>query len=127
MAAREKRRGKRKGKHIKAPDDTPKDSEQTNLTDPDATAVEYTLADYERMAALGFNYQSIRVDAAALGAWPGVPEQPGYLERLDDMVALAKQAGMYSNFKLTFYNLDALGYTEGDASAAMVEARSGGS
>ncbi|MCG8380439.1 MAG: transposase [Proteobacteria bacterium] len=36
VAAREKRSGKRKGKKIKPPDDTPGGSAQTNLTDPDS-------------------------------------------------------------------------------------------
>ena len=36
VAERETRRGKRKGKKIKPPDDTPGGGEQTNLTDPDS-------------------------------------------------------------------------------------------
>lgn len=36
VAAREKRPGKRKGRHIKPPDDTPGGSEQSNLTDADS-------------------------------------------------------------------------------------------
>ena len=36
VAARDQRRGKRKGRHIKPPDDTPGGSAQSNLTDPDS-------------------------------------------------------------------------------------------
>ena len=36
MAAREARKGRRKGGKIKPPDDTPGGGEQTNLTDPDS-------------------------------------------------------------------------------------------
>ena len=36
VKAREQRKGRRKGKQIKSPDDQPKASEQTNLTDPDS-------------------------------------------------------------------------------------------
>jgi hypothetical protein len=36
VAARDKRQGKRKGKHIKPPREEPEDKEQSNLTDPDS-------------------------------------------------------------------------------------------
>ena len=36
VAARERRQGSRKGKHIKPPKEVPEDSEQSNLTDPDS-------------------------------------------------------------------------------------------
>lgn len=70
----------------------------TNNTD--GSEVSYTLDDYKHMKALGANYQSIRVGANAL-------LDPGnsYLKRLDKMVSLAKQVGIYSEFKLTTYDL----------------------
>lgn len=36
IAEREERKGKAKGRHIKKPDETPRDAEQENLTDPDS-------------------------------------------------------------------------------------------
>ena len=36
VAAREQRKGRSKGKHIKRPKEQPEDSEQSNLTDPDS-------------------------------------------------------------------------------------------
>jgi endoglycosylceramidase len=66
---------------------------------------DYTLDDYQRMRAKGANYQSIRVHAGLLGAWPEREPSPRYLERLDRMVELGKQAGMYTQFKLTFHDI----------------------
>jgi endoglycosylceramidase len=66
---------------------------------------DYTLDDYQRMRAMGANYQSIRVHAGLLGAWPEREPSPRYLERLDMMVELGKQAGMYTQFKLTLHDI----------------------
>jgi endoglycosylceramidase len=76
----------------------------TNNTD--GSPLYYTREDYERMRALGANYQSIRVGAGVLGMCPDDPVDPVYLQRLDAMVALGKQVGMYSQFKLTVYDID---------------------
>jgi endoglycosylceramidase len=72
----------------------------------DGSPLNYTLEDYERMSELGANYQSIRVGAGLLGWCPGDVADPEYLERLDAMVFLAKQQGMYSQFKLTVYDIE---------------------
>ena len=66
---------------------------------------DYTIDDYRRMRALGANYQCIRLTMGALGAWVGRQPDPGYMAQIDSMVALAKQVGMYSSFKLTTYDL----------------------
>ncbi len=58
LAAREKRRGRAKGKHPKPPDETPGPSEQSNLSDPDSRLMrkskshEYRQA-YNAQAAVG--------------------------------------------------------------------------
>lgn len=83
----------------------------TLTNDSEGQPVVYTLDDYRRMRQLGANYQSIRLGAGALGAWPGAPGAPQYLDRLAGMVAMAKQVGMYSTFKLTVYDLR--GFTRG--------------
>jgi endoglycosylceramidase len=75
----------------------------TNTTD--GSQKEYTLEDYQRMRAMGANYQSIRVHAGLIGAWPERIPSPWYLQRLDRMVELGKQAGMYTQFKLTLYDI----------------------
>lgn len=65
----------------------------------------YTPEDYARMQSLGSNYQSIRLFAGWIGAWPGYAPHQGYLDKLDRMVLLAKEEGMYTSFKLTPYDL----------------------
>ena len=77
----------------------------TTTNYPDGTALNYTTADYERMKAVGANYQSIRIGVCAIGAWPGCQVRDGYLQQLDSMVQAAKQEGIYSEFKLTMYDL----------------------
>jgi hypothetical protein len=86
----------------------------TITNDTDGTPVTYTLADYQKMKSLGANFQSIRVGAGEIGAWPGRPANASYLAKLDSMVALAKQAGIYSEFKLTMY--DVFGFQLAEAS-----------
>ena len=68
----------------------------------------YSPADYQRMKSLGANYQSIRIGASRIGAWKNTQLQPAYLTQLDRMVALGRDAGMHSNFKLTVYDVKAL-------------------
>jgi hypothetical protein len=77
----------------------------TTTNYPDGAALNYTAADYQRMKALGANYQSIRIGVCAIGAWPGCQPRDGYLQQLDSMVQAAKQEGIYSEFKLTMYDL----------------------
>lgn len=75
----------------------------TNNTD--GSPLNYTLADYQRMRSMGANYQSIRIGASAVGAWPGTSADESYIARLDSMIKLAKQAGIYSDLKLTVYDV----------------------
>jgi len=60
VAAREKRKGRAKGKHPKAPDETPRPDEQSNLSDPDSRLMRKNKKDADRQA---YNAQAA-VDAA---------------------------------------------------------------
>ena len=75
-------------------------------------AVNYTLEDYQKMRLLGANYQSIRIFGGNIGVWPGTNASRAYLQRVDDMVQTAKQAGMYSELKLTMYGISDFDWTK---------------
>ena len=60
VAAREKRKGRAKGKHPKAPDETPRADEQSNLSDPDSRLMRKSKRHEYRQA---YNAQAV-VDAA---------------------------------------------------------------
>lgn len=79
----------------------------TTTNNPDGSEVNYTLDDYKRMKQLGANYQSIRIGANAIGAWPSSKPNGNYFKKLDQMVSLAAEAGIYSEFKLTIYDVPA--------------------
>lgn len=71
----------------------------------DGSPVTYTLNDYKRMRSLGADYQSIRITAYALFGLDTQETPAQYIQSLDTMVSLAKQVGMYTEFKMTFkYN-----------------------
>jgi endoglycosylceramidase len=78
--------------------------------DGNGNPVEYTRADYQRMRDMGANYQSIRLGAGLLGACAGDGPDPAYLEQLDRMVVFAAEAGIYTQFKMTVYDIE--GVTE---------------
>lgn len=59
VAAREKREGRRKGRHIKPPKEAPEESEQSNLTDPDSRLMRKNKRSEYRQA---YNAQAV-VDA----------------------------------------------------------------
>jgi len=59
VRAREKRKGRRKGNRIKPPDDTPREDEQSNLTDPDSSLMRKNKHSEYRQ---GYNAQAV-VDA----------------------------------------------------------------
>lgn len=74
-----------------------------NLVGP--MELDYALEDYQRMKSWGANYQSVRLTAPNLGAWPDYNLSERYLRRLDSLLALAKDAGVYTTMKLTMYGL----------------------
>ncbi len=75
---------------------------------PAVDELEYTLEDYQRMKSMGATYQSIRIFVGWIGGWPGYTADSQFLEKLDRMVSLGKQVGMYSEFKLTMYDVGIL-------------------
>ena len=75
------------------------------ITEDSLGEVRYTADDYRKMLLLGANFQVIRIVLGKLGGWPGYAVDPAYLHRLDEMVALGRQAGMKSAFKLTVYDV----------------------
>jgi hypothetical protein len=75
----------------------------TTLNNADGTPVNYTLDDYRRMQAAGANVQSIRIELANFGFGPGATVDPTYVDRIQQMIRLASQAGMYSELKMTVY------------------------
>lgn len=79
------------------------------LTGDEKGSLHYTRGDYQRMATLGANFQAIRIFLGKLGGWPGFKLDNAYLEQLDEMVSLGKQAGMQSIFKLTVYDIHPFG------------------
>ena len=76
------------------------------------SAVNYTPEDYQTMKSLGANYQSIRIFGGNIGGWPGSRVSRRYLRRLDGMVEMAKQAGMYSEIKLTMFGIRGFDWTD---------------
>ena len=79
------------------------------VTGDSAGEFHYSAADYRRMLALGANFQVIRLFAGQAGAWPGYRLHPAYLRQLDEMVALGKQVGIASAFKMTVYDIHGAG------------------
>lgn len=65
-------------------------------------------SNYDQIASFGFNCQQVRLEGARLGVL-GTTRDPGYLDKLDRWVTLAAQRGIYSVFKLTTYDVPALG------------------
>jgi endoglycosylceramidase len=62
------------------------------------------VADYQRMKAVGANVQSIRLGLGSPGFGHSGAATAGYVERVQSMVNLAKQAGIYTVFKMTAYD-----------------------
>jgi len=73
------------------------------VTEQGTTQTDYTAADYARMVRLGANFQIIRLTLGPLGGWPGNTLQQSYLDKVDRFVALGREAGLRTVFKLTVY------------------------
>jgi endoglycosylceramidase len=93
----------------------------------DGSAVDYTFEDYRRMRSLGANSQSIRLGMGLLGFERGGIADPHYLERLQSMVQLARQVGMYSEFKLTTYDVPGFSSRSGESAWTQFWDNAGGS
>lgn len=71
--------------------------------------ISYGSADYSRLRSWGGNYQSIKVMAGAAG-YGGLPAK-GYLDGLSQMVQLAEQQGIYTDLKMTVYDVPRFDWT----------------
>ena len=62
--------------------------------------------DYARMVRMGANSQVIRLELGKLSNFPGGKLEPDYLAKLDTLVALGKNRGIKTVFKMTVYGVD---------------------
>lgn len=67
--------------------------------------IDFDAEDYHRMVRLGANSQVIRLELGKLSTFDGGSVDQHYLERLDQLVLHAKQAGMTTVFKMTNYGI----------------------
>jgi len=73
------------------------------ITDDGAGEVFYDADDYTRMVRMGANYQVIRLALGQLSAFPNCQLEETYLEKLDHLVKLGRDAGIKTVFKMTTY------------------------
>lgn len=62
--------------------------------------------DYLRMVRLGANAQVIRLELGKLSNFPGGSVDQNYLRKLDSLVAMGRNSGMTTVFKMTVYGID---------------------
>ncbi|WP_445732647.1 cellulase family glycosylhydrolase [Mariniflexile sp.] len=62
--------------------------------------------DYLRMVRMGANYQVVRLELGRLSEFPGAKIEESYLKKLESLVALGKQVGIKTVFKMTVYGVD---------------------
>jgi hypothetical protein len=62
--------------------------------------------DYARQIRMGANTQVIRLELGKLSTFPGAKLEPNYLLKLDTLVALGKNHGIKTIFKMTVYGVD---------------------
>ncbi len=72
----------------------------------------FTSDDYLRMVRLGANAQVIRLELGKLSNFPGARLDPKYLQKLDTLVKLGKNAGMKTVFKMTVYGVTKFSWEE---------------
>jgi endoglycosylceramidase len=75
--------------------------------------VQYRRGDYLRMVRCGANFQVIRLKLGRLGGWPGARLDKDYLQQVDVMVRLGREAGLKTAFKMTVYGTPGFGGHEG--------------
>lgn len=59
--------------------------------------------DYARMVRMGANYQVIRLELGRLSTFSGCAVEESYLQKLDGLVALGREAGLRTVMKMTVY------------------------
>jgi hypothetical protein len=62
--------------------------------------------DYSRMVRMGANSQVVRLELGKLSSFPGGKLEPNYLVKLDSLVALGKNHGIKTVFKMTVYGVE---------------------
>ena len=85
------------------------------ITEDRKGVIRYTADDYRRMVRMGANFQVIRLSLGRLGGWPGATADPSYPAQLDEMVRMAKEAGLKTIFKLVVYGIKSFGPEQWDA------------
>ena len=75
-------------------------------TNDHAGEVFFDSDDYARMVRMGANTQVIRLELGKLSNFPGGKLEPNYLAKLDTLVALGKNQGIKTVFKMTVYGVD---------------------
>lgn len=75
-------------------------------TNDHAGEVFFNSDDYARMVRMGANSQVIRLELGKLSNFPGGKLEPKYLAKLDSLVALGKNHGIKTVFKMTVYGVD---------------------
>jgi hypothetical protein len=75
-------------------------------TNDHAGEVFFDSDDYARMVRMGANTQVIRLELGRLSDFPGGELEPNYLKKLDTLVALGKNHGIKTVFKMTVYGVD---------------------
>ncbi len=74
-------------------------------TDDGVGELFYRPDDYTRMARLGANYQVIRLALGRLSNFSGNKPDVNYLRKLDSLVAMGRNAGIETVFKMTVYGV----------------------
>ncbi len=75
-------------------------------TNDHAGEVFFNSDDYARMVRMGANTQVVRLELGKLSKFPGGSLEPNYLKKLDTLVALGRNAGIKTVFKMTVYGVD---------------------
>jgi len=75
-------------------------------TNDHAGEVFFNSDDYARQVRMGANHQVIRLELGKLSEFPGGKLEQAYLAKLDTLVALGKNHGIKTVFKMTVYGVD---------------------
>ena len=81
-------------------------------TNDGAGEVFFNSDDYARAVRMGANTQVVRLELGKLSKFPGGKLEPKYLQKLDTLVALAKNHGIKTVFKMTVYGVKKLVWQE---------------
>ena len=75
------------------------------ITEDRKGKIKFTPDDYKRMVRMGANFQVIRLNLAKLGGWEGFRLEESYLQYIDSLVAMGRDAGMKTGFKMVIYGI----------------------